>query len=58
MLEPPNLAAVAASETTSEDFNKLPLLMRRVACGEQPVPSGNSTLTKVTISSIVVLLIK
>lgn len=45
MLEPPNLAAEAASETSSEAFRRLPLLMRREACGEKPVPSGSSTLT-------------
>ena len=43
-LEPPNLAAVAAKETTSDAFNKLPLLIRRVAWGEKP-DSGSSTLT-------------
>lgn len=43
-LEPPNFAAVAAKETTSDAFNKLPLLIRRVAWGEKP-DSGSSTLT-------------
>lgn len=43
-LEPPRRAVVAANETTSDAFNKLPLLIRRVACGEKP-ESGNSTLT-------------
>ena len=46
MLEPPNLAAVAANDTTSDAFNRLPLLIRRDAWGEHPVPSGNSTLTR------------
>lgn len=51
MLEPPRRAVVAANDTTSDAFNKLPLLIRRVACGEKP-ESGSSTLTALLETSI------